>query len=90
MTSRCRGGDMRDDVFNKFSKEVLNILEKEGEQTAYQLAKKLGVSWSTMISYLYKMKAEKLVKSRSEERLGSRKIFWSVNHKKSVSRKKDK
>jgi len=61
-------------------KELVRLLSKQGPMSTYEVAKALGVSWSTANMHLYRLKAEGVVKRRTEmPKLGMRKrVVWWV------------
>ncbi len=60
-------------------KELIRLLSKRGPASTYEIAKMLGISWSTANMHLYRLKAEGKVKRRTEmPRIGMRKkvVWW--------------
>ncbi len=60
--------------------ELLKLLSKKGPLSTYEIAKELGISWSTANMHLYRLKADGRVKRRTETpRIGMRKrVVWWV------------
>ena len=60
--------------------ELVKLLSKKGPLSTYEIAKELGISWSTANMHLYRLKAEGKVKRRTEtQKIGMRKrVVWWV------------
>ncbi len=62
-------------------KLIVEILKKEKKPlTTYQIAKKLGIAWSTANTYCYKLKDKGIIKGEEKSaRVGlSKKMMWWV------------
>ena len=60
---------------------ILEVLRKEKKPlTTYQIAKKLGISWSTANTYCYKLKDRGAIKGEERAaRVGlSKKMVWWI------------
>ncbi len=60
---------------------ILDVLRKENKPlTTYQIAKKIGVSWSTANTYCYKLKDKGLIRGEEKSaRIGmSKKMVWWI------------
>ena len=58
---------------------IINLLKKEKKGlTTYQIAKKLGISWSTANTYCYKLKDKGIIKGEEKvAKVGlSKKMVW--------------
>lgn len=58
---------------------IVELLKKEGKPlSTYQIAKKIGVSWSTANTYCYKLKDKGVIKGEEKiARVGmNKKMVW--------------
>jgi len=68
------------EVVKPVQKEILKVLKKEGvPMTAYQVAKKIGVSWSTAHYHLMELAAMGKLIREEETRFGMKKVFYKLN-----------
>jgi len=64
-------------VENKVDRLIRDILKKEKSLSTYEIAKKIGISWSTANSHCYKLKSFGIIDCKDEEtKLGMRRILW--------------
>lgn len=71
---------MVEDV-QSIEKLIVEVLKKEKKPlTTYQIAKKLGIAWSTANTYCYKLKDKGIIKGEEKAaRVGlSKKMVWWI------------
>ena len=62
---------------SKVDRLIRDVLKKEKSLSTYEIAKKIGISWSTANSHCYKLKAFGVIDCKDEEtKLGMRRIVW--------------
>ena len=63
---------------NKVDKLIKSAL-KEKKLSTYEIAKKIGVSWSTANSHCYKLKSFGVIDCKDEEtKVGMKRIVWWI------------
>ena len=65
----------------EIDKLIIKALKEEKELTTYQLAKKVGVSWATIITHCLKLQATGVVDSEAKVSLSGKKILWRIKSK---------
>jgi predicted transcriptional regulator len=62
---------------NKVDKLIKDILRKEKQLSTYEIAKKIGISWSTANSHCYKLRSFGIVDCKNEEtKVGVMRVIW--------------
>ena len=62
-------------------KLIINMLQKNENLTTYQIAKELKVSWATVNTHCYKLKAMGIIDGKFEESISGKKMVWWLTKK---------